>query len=222
MNEEKKQLKIFLGMKTTGKDYTAKEYLENGYKKIAFANPLREMLWSILGWEPKSTEEYNELKETPLTTEKMTKIFGFIPNFETKKITTIRKMLQNLGSEMKNKFGETYWANLWCQEVLNSNCNIVCTDARFTYELKKALSLTKKGYKVEFIWCCYNKADFISILKDTHESEALAQYIYWHQSNYNLSDGCKISHATLQKIIKDYENFKTTKRNLEENLGISI
>jgi hypothetical protein len=125
--------------------------------------------------------------------------------FKKKNITTGRKILQNTGSVIKEFFGEEIWANLWYNSVIESKCNIVCDDARFTYEVKKALLLTRKGYKVKFIWCCYNGANFKEILKDTHESEALSQFIYKNQDKYGLYDGCEIKHSIIKQIIKEHE-----------------
>lgn len=213
---DKKKLLIMIGCKMTGKDFSSKPYIEMGYKKIAFADPLRDMCWEILGYQPNEDLSYEDLKKSVLSTEKQAQLFGKrIPWFNSYKITSIRQMLQNIGSLMKEKFGVDYWANIWKQSVLASDSNVVCTDCRFPNEIKKALSLTKNGYEVVFKWCCYENADFTTILADTHESEALAQFIYWNQSKYNLSDGSTISTQQIKTIIKDFEKFQSSKEKLD-------
>lgn len=214
MSEEKnnKHLVVFLGVKTSGKDWNAKPYLEMGYKKISFADPLRNMLWEILGFAPNEKISYSDFKNvsfdiwTKKTGRNTLDLLNLLP--EKTNISSIRKMLQNLGSVMKKMFGQEYWAKLWYDNVLQADCNVVCTDCRFEYEIKKALSLSKKGYEVKFVWCCYSGANFKEILKDKHESEALAQYIYWNQDKYKLCDGCYISIETLKKIMKDFSVFQ--------------
>lgn len=203
--DNKKNLICFIGLKQTGKGYNSEFYIQKGFLKISLADPLRDMLWNIIGFGPTKEIPYNEYKKCILTTEIKTKKFGFIPWLEEIKITTIRNMMQNLGSVMKKYFGQDFWSNLWAKNVLDANCDVVCDDIRFTYEVKKALSFKRKGYDVRFIWVCYDKANFKEILKDSHESEALAQYIYYNQDKYNLHDLCEIKEKTLKQIIEDFE-----------------
>lgn len=193
-----------LGLKTCGKDYNAQSYIKDGYKKIALADPLREILWSILGYMPNNYQEFKtcDVKATHKTT--LCKIFGLT---ETFKITTVRKMLQNTGSVFKRLFGQDFWADMWKKAVLNSSENIVCTDVRFDYEVKKALSLTRSGCKIKFIWCCYKNADFDEILKDNHESERFNQFLYYNRNRYGLQDGYTISHKTMRQMLKDYNGY---------------
>lgn len=203
-----KNIICFLGCKGTGKDYNSELCIKHGYIKMAFADPLREIAWKILGYTPdtKNNLSYADFKNCILTSEKPSKLFKFIPWYNSFVITSVRKILQNIGSVFKELFGETYWSNLWYKRVLDSNVdNIVCTDARFTYEIKKVLSLVKKGYAIKFVWCQYENANWKDILKDKHESEALAQFIYFNRDKYNLYDGCIIGHDLIRKIIKEFE-----------------
>lgn len=197
---EKKEIIIFLGLKNCGKGFNSKSYINSGYKKISFADPLREICYKILDFYPSNKFSYDDFKMSKLNIKKNL--------FKNKNITTGRKILQNTGSVIKDFFGKEVWANLWYNSVIESNCNIVCDDARFTYEIEKALSLSRKGYKVKFIWCCYNGANFKEILKDTHESEALSQFIYKNQDKYSLYDRCEIKHSIIKQIIKEYEKIQ--------------
>lgn len=214
----KKQAVIFMGLKTTGKDYNSVAYIDAGFKKIALADSLRDMLWSIIGYKPNKEFTYNEMKHSILSAEKNSKFLGFIPSVQDIAITSIRKMLQNLGTVMKDMFGENFWVNIWYKKVLEADCNIVCTDCRFPNEIKKALSLEKKGYDVNFIWVCYNKANFEEILKDTHESEQFAQYLYYNSDKYGLYDLCKINNVQMKKILKEYDKFIKMKNDIANTL----
>lgn len=202
-----KTLVCFLGMKTCGKDFNSQPYIKAGFKKIALADTLRDMLWEIIGFGPTEEIPYDDYKKCILTTEVTTKKFGFIPWLKEFKITTIRKMMQNIGSVMKKYFGENFWVNLWYDKVVQSGCNVVCTDCRFTNEVLKALELKNHGYNVTFIWVCYEKADFNTILADTHESEKLAQFIYYNQYKYRLHDLCVIKEDILRQILADFEQY---------------
>lgn len=190
------ELICFLGTKRSGKDYNAQKYIDIGYTKMALADSLRDMLWGILGWTP-TAQQYNQRKESSLWF--LDGVLKFV------KVTSIRKMLQNLGSFMRDNVDKNFWANIWYNKILDSNKNIVCTDVRYPNEIKKAISLSKKGYNVMFIWCCYEGANYAEILKDTHESESLAQFLYRNQDKYRLYDGCRINDRILKRILKDYE-----------------
>lgn len=215
MSEEKKDLVVFIGCKNFGKNWNAKPYIESGYKEIAFADSLRDMLWDILGFKPSEDFTYDEMKKSMLITHKVKKtILNIFKINKVIEVATFRVLLQNLGSTMKKKFGENFWTNIWYKKVIESGCNVVTTDIRFPNEIKKALSLTKKGYNVKFIWCCYSGANFVEILKDTHESEQLAQYIYWNQDEYKLFDGCPIDIDVINKILKDYSQLQKSKERL--------
>lgn len=203
----KKNLIVFLGLKNCGKNYNSQPYLDMGFKNVSFADPLREMVWDILDYTPNKALTYDEFKKSDTILRKPNKFW----NLFAKKIvvTTGRKILQNAGSVIKSMFGETIWADLWSKSVLESEQNVVCTDCRFTYEVSKALSLSRKGYNVSFIWVCYEKANFNEILKDKHESEALSQYIYYNQEKYGLHDLCEIKPKVLKQIISDFEQQQT-------------
>lgn len=200
----KKEVICMLGLKTCGKDYNAQRYIkELGYTKIALADPLRQTLWNILGYTP---TDYQEFKNCDIRARHRTALCKFIHLTETFKISTVRKLLQNTGSEFKRLFGQDFWADLWKKAVLNSNKNVVCTDVRFGYEVEKALSLTRSGCKVKFFWCCYKGANFDEILKDKHESEKFNQFLYYNRERYGLQDGHAISHKTMRQILKDYNS----------------
>lgn len=216
MEEKEKSIICFLGCKGSGKDYNSKAYIKNDFKKIAFADALREVVWDILGYHPiddkykniaKDSFTYSEFKQCELFAGK--KIFNFIPIISRcSSITSIRKILQNTGSVFKELFGENYWTNIWYKKVLEYDGNVVVTDVRFPYEINKILKLKKQGYNVTFIWCQYENADWNKIMQDKHESEALSQFIYLHSCKYKLHDGSIIDDKTIKRIIKDFMNSK--------------
>lgn len=195
--KNKKNLIVFMGLKNCGKDYNSQPYLDMGFKRVSFADTLRDMVWSMLDYIPNKKFTYDDFKKADVIFKKSL--------FKNNKITTGRKILQNAGSVIKKMFGETIWADLWAKNVLESEQNVVCTDCRFVYEVKKALSLSRKGYDVSFIWVCYEKANFRYILKDKHESETLSQFIYYNQDKYGLYDLCVIKPKVLKQILSDFE-----------------
>lgn len=202
---DKKQLIAFMGLKQTGKDYNSQPYIKLGFKKIALADPLREMAWNILGYNPdlQGNIPYNEFKNNILFTKENKKILN-IPHTKEVEITSIRKILQNLGTECKKLFGEDYWCNQWYISVINSESNVVVTDIRFPNEINTVLKLKDADYDVSFVWCQYEGADYKNILKDCHESEMLNQFIYCNRLKYGLHDGSIIDEKTMKAILEDF------------------
>lgn len=193
----KKDVVCMLGLFGSGKNYQAQKFIQAGYKEIAFADPLRKTLYNILGYTP---EDYDLFKKSTLYAEVQRRIFKY-----KKRVTTGRTMLQNLGTVFKQLWGEGFWAKQWYKSVLECDTNVVCSDVRFPIEIKKAFSLKKKGMTVDFMWCCYDKADFTKALETKHESERLAQFMYYNRDKYKLHDGDYISEKTLRRILKDFE-----------------
>ena len=207
---DKKNIIAFMGLKTCGKDYQSQAYINIGYKKIALADPLREVAWNILGYNPeeKGNIPYNDFKNCNLSAEVEHKFMGVLPYYTDVKITSIRKILQNIGTEFKRLFGTDYWCNLWYDSVVKSGENVVLTDLRFPNEVKKVLELKDVGYNVTFRWCQYEKADYDKILADKHESELLNQFIYYNRDKYKLHDSCIIKEDVLKRILEDFEKTK--------------
>ena len=53
------KVKVYIGCIGSGKDFMAKKETDI---QLAFADALREDVWDILGWRPKTQEEYESLK----------------------------------------------------------------------------------------------------------------------------------------------------------------
>ena len=90
--DEKQKINVFLGLMGSGKDQRASFYIKNfKYEQIAFADTLRDILWSILGYTPSN---YEQFKKSNIK-------LGWFKN-----ISTGRKLLQNLGSTLRRFIGD--------------------------------------------------------------------------------------------------------------------
>lgn len=116
----------FTGNKQVGKDTAAKVLVEQfGFRKFAFADPLKNMLREYLRLRGCS-EDYIErciegdLKETP------------IPSFSGH---SPRYAMQTLGTEWgRNCIGKSFWIDTWRSVTAGSLSPIVATDLRFRNE----------------------------------------------------------------------------------------
>lgn len=193
-DKNKKELVAVLGLYGSGKSYITKPYTRQGFTKMSFADPLREIAFKILGYTGKILN-YDEFKKSSLNLKKNL--------FKKEKLNTGRQVLQQTGSVIKDLFGQTVWADLLTKSVLDNKQNVIIDDVRFDYEVQSILKLKRHGYKVTFIWACYEKNDYTNALKDEHESEKLAQFMYLNQDKYNLQDTHDIPHSVIKNILSD-------------------
>ena len=192
--QQKQDIRVYLGALGGGKDFSAKPYIQKGYKHCAFADTLRDILWDILGYKPKNYEKF-KLSDVRL---------GFL-----NKISTGRKLLQNLGSTLRKFIAEDVWVDILIKNIAFEP-KVVITDCRFSNEVAKLLKYAEKaGSNITFIWCCYPSKKYQQGLKETHESEALAQFI---TQRYNFKNGDTISIEQIKVILKDYKRFRLSKR----------
>lgn len=142
------------GYRNSGKNYVADELqkqLESlGYSvaQMAFADPLKQALSKTLSI---SIDQLNLYKNNPN---------DYIATVHTQ-CTTVRTMLQNLGTEMKNQFGEEIFVDAVRRKlIVTSEDFAIVTDARYDIEYNLGLPTTNLrviGYKPN----------------DTHSSERL-------------------------------------------------
>jgi hypothetical protein len=161
MNKKEIEIISFCGPIGSGKDYQSELLVKQKYTKIAFADPLRKLIWDTLDWKPAGELEYSLFKET---------YFNALP----KKIPafTGRDILQNLGEGAKNLFGKTCWVNAW-EELLqneyikNNTKQFVVSDVRFKQEILRLFE-----YNTKIIFCNYKSSRYY--VKNNTSSEALA------------------------------------------------
>lgn len=103
-----------------GKSTAAEFLIEQGYKRLPFAKPLKSMLHAI-GLTPAHTD--GRLKEVPCK-----ELCGKTPRFS----------MQMLGTEWgRELIGKSLWVNAWMRMVLESHAAgvpVVCDDMRFPNE----------------------------------------------------------------------------------------
>lgn len=112
------------GAKGSGKDTFAKGLIDEGFYHTRFADPLKNMLRTLLqdcGLDP---EDYIEgpYKEAPLDV-----LGGKTP----------RHAMQTLGTEWRDLIDRKLWSRLWrakAELLLSSGTPVVVTDCRFIHE----------------------------------------------------------------------------------------
>jgi hypothetical protein len=137
-------IKAFMGVRGSGKDYQCNELMRNGYLKLSFADPVRAIVAEQLGLELELfTELYDTLKENKLYLK--TETGNTLAAFDG------RKLFRGLGQGLKVYLGQRVWAKILEQKLVTAvshKVNKICIqDCRMWYELE---FLLKKNADVKF------------------------------------------------------------------------
>lgn len=156
----KREVIAFIGRQGSGKSFQSQRLVkERGFKRLSFADPLREIAFNVIGVDFKEgMEKYDELKRTEI-------INGL--NF--------RNILENLGASVR-KFDKDFWANALAVKIKDCAEHIVIDDMRYPneYEIVRAFCVSK-GYNFRAYFCDY-KSDIYDE-NNQHESAAMSNYL---------------------------------------------
>jgi hypothetical protein len=136
------------GFARAGKDETAKVLVEEfGFKQVAFADKLREMLYQL---DPLVAFEGPWLEEADgVTVQMVIDKFGWDGYKETSYGKEIRRLLQRLGTEAGR---QTLWDSIWIDAALtgfSADAKIVVSDARFFNEFDAVRSRGGEVWRIE-------------------------------------------------------------------------
>lgn len=117
------------GYARSGKDEVAKILVEKyGYKRIAFADKIRELLYEM---DPPIPMGYG-LEAHTVGLQNYVDVYGWEGG---KQNPTVRSMLQNLGVGARKVFNDSFWIHqAFGFGTIMRHENIVVTDVRFTNE----------------------------------------------------------------------------------------
>jgi hypothetical protein len=148
------------GRKGSGKDEAAKALIADGWVRVAFADPLREMLAILDPMVERNWWGGPELRWTEILASE-----GYD---ELKQIPEARRLMQVFGTEViRNHFGQNAWVDLAVNKIealTDDGHSVVITDCRFPNEASTVRGLLA-GRVVEI-----HRPDLIG--DDAHVSEA--------------------------------------------------
>lgn len=188
----KREVIAFIGRQGSGKSYQSKTLVkERGFKKLSFADPLREIAFNVIGMNFKEgMKQYDELKRTNI-------INGL--NF--------RNILENLGASVR-KFDKDFWANALVSKIKECADNIVIDDMRYPneYEILRNYC-SNHGILFKAFFCNYKSEVYDE--NNQHESAGLSNYL----ANVGYEDLQLISLKDVLNysvIIGDYQKATST------------
>jgi hypothetical protein len=200
-----------VGFKGAGKDTVAMYLTElYGHQPIAFADPLKDCLCSIFGWERDmlsgrtlASREWREQVD-----EWWAKKLG-IPHF------TPRFAMQNFGTDvMRKSFHDQIWIINTERRILDARGPVVVTDGRFVNEIRMIRRLGGVVYRVrrgaEPVWLDDARA---ANSGDAMARKRLAEVYQVHQSEWDWIG------EPLDGIIENDGDIESLHRNVERVIG---
>ena len=155
----KQEVIAFLGRQGSGKGYQSDKFIQRGYKKLSFADPLRKMACRVLGLNYiECMKVYDRLKKTPL--------------FQG---LTFRNILENLGSGVR-EIDEDFWVKAVIKGIRETMKNIVIDDMRYPNEFIEVYQFCKEHNITFRAYLCDYHSDRYDA-NNKHESAALANYL---------------------------------------------
>jgi len=154
------------GYAQAGKDTVAKTLIENfGYKKVAFADPIRK---ALLALNPRI-----EVSGMPMSLSSGVKSFGW--DFLKTENTGVRELLQKFGTEVgRDLIDENIWVTLTIDSIPDGS-HVVFSDVRYPNEANAIKAAGGSIWRV-------NRPDIFGV--NDHESEhALKDYKFDIQIN---------------------------------------
>ena len=184
-NNEKPQIIAFTGRAGSGKDYQCNLLVEQGFTKMAFADALRDIAFTILGIEDRSPEHYDLLKKnnciqvTELKENIKCGVFSDIQSTEIHSLN-FREFLELLGTQGIRKYCPDFWIEALINTIRNSNVKKICiSDLRFDNEYIKLQQFAEdNGYEFKCIFCNYRSDRYQD--SNTHESAMFSNYLATH------------------------------------------
>lgn len=130
----------YLGVIGSGKDYASQQLVQQGYTKLAFADPLRKLCFDATGWNYSENIMYSVFKENYWhSTYKRCRSFSG------------RELLERVGQSAQELFGSDFWCRAWEQTVLNSGYEkVVVSDVRYKVEVRTLLKYNAKLYFCDY------------------------------------------------------------------------
>ena len=172
----------FVGTEGSGKTFSCQRLLmTKGFKKVSFANSLRDIAYLTLDIKDRTPEQYDKLKTKNCIAvqdswDENDEVGPLRPdNSSTGHYLNFRNILENLGSAVR-KYDEDFWAKSVLKYIEETPQNICIDDLRYPNE-----------YRVLNSYCKKNQIDFKVVFTDyhseryrddnPHESAGLANYL---------------------------------------------
>lgn len=157
-----REIIAFVGRAGSGKDFQSNLLVDRGFKKVSFADPLREVIRNCLGMKKERfIQNYENYKNTYL--------------FENQ---TLRNMLENTGSSLRIYDGQ-FFVRALINTIYKDNYrdeNICISDLRYINEYTAlAMKAVEEGDSFKCIFCDYHSPRYQA--ENNHSSAWLSNLL---------------------------------------------
>jgi hypothetical protein len=136
------------GYAQAGKDTVGSILVERGYKRLSFADNVREAIWRLNPMVPRRVfSDYNDDYDVWHTAQEWVELWGW----ERVKVDLpeMRRLLQVMGTEVgREMFGEESWVEMVARQV-SQHEKVVITDVRFPNEAAFVRSVGGRVIRIE-------------------------------------------------------------------------
>ena len=170
----------FVGRAGSGKDYQCSLLEKQGYKKIAFADALREIAFAIFDLDQKIAMEHYDILKSYNCVEFM--------DYDNKhtlwqhKQLNFRQILENLGTQGIRNYDNDFWARCVVhklQKMLPNEIHVCISDLRFPNEYKLVSQFCKENnINFKCIFCDYHSDRYQE--NNEHDSAKMSNYFCTH------------------------------------------
>lgn len=123
----------FCGYAGSGKDEAAKALVEDGWQRVSFADPIREMALAI---DPIIGVQFIESTGRMGEIQRLSRIVEESSWNNAKQFSEVRRLLQRIGTEAgRDILGQDVWVNIGRDRALSCGKSVVFTDVRFPNEV---------------------------------------------------------------------------------------
>jgi len=192
-SHEQPEIICFIGRQGSGKDYQCSRLEEKGFKKLAFADALRDIAYTAIGItdDYQRVLDYDWMKAKPCIT--VDEKDGSSNSY------TFRYLLEKLGTEGIRKYDNDFWCRALVNTLKKEGYKKVCiSDMRFINEfdyLKKFAEENDYNFKV--IFCDYHSDRYDA--DNNHKSAHMGNW-FAKQGFKDLEDVTSIMNAYRQHM----------------------
>lgn len=168
----RRKIVAFVGRAGSGKDYQCSLLTEKGYRKVAFADALRDIAFSCLeiDWQT-GNNLYDGLKAKNCIHIDLPAINDHYKSYSI----NFRQFLEHLGTQGIRKYDNNFWCNCLIKTLKETTDNICISDMRFINEYDKLKQFAEENdcdFKV--IFCDYPSDRYQT--NNKHESARMGNY----------------------------------------------
>jgi hypothetical protein len=141
------------GYAQSGKDTGASFLVEKGFKRLAFADILRQSLYNLnpiveaeVAWYDYCSSDPSPISLVYVRVQEIVDRWGW--DYAKTHFTEIRELLQRFGTEVgRELYGENFWVERVTRQI-HGNDRVVITDVRFPNEEAAVHNLGGKVYRI--------------------------------------------------------------------------